>query len=91
MGHAKRKAPAGCDPDRGKSCNCLKPCIVEHFKQPTLKTQPSRMGTTLRYFLKQYAADLHPLAESGKNTLRIVDCRSHLLIESDRLEGGTYD
>ena len=88
----KNKASHRVQPAQGMSCNCLNPCVVCHCKQPSPKTQPPRMGAALRFALKQYTADLYPLAESGdKIALRMVDDCSHLLNDSDRLEGGNYD
>jgi hypothetical protein len=83
-------APAG-DATRATFCNCINPCVVCNCNA-TPKIQPPKMGTALRSFLKRYASDLIPLAKSGdKIASRMIDGCNNLLIESDRLEGESYE
>ena len=90
MASRKNDAPAGCDPARGNSCNCSKPGIACHCKDIPQKFQQPKMGSALRSFLKRYAADLQPYAESTGDVIaaKLVDCCGFLLTEADRLEGG---
>jgi hypothetical protein len=56
------------------------------------KTQVPHMGTALRYYLKRYGADLIQYAQAGDRVAdSMLQCIDHLLIESDRLEGESYE
>ena len=88
MNHTTRKAPAGCDPARGKSCKCSKPCNVCHCNQSPPQNQAPVMVVELRALMQRYIDDLQPYAsETGERVaLAMVDCCSFLLIEADRME-----
>ncbi|MFC1779507.1 hypothetical protein ACFLZU_04125 [Thermodesulfobacteriota bacterium] len=53
------------------------------------KTQAPHMGTALRSFLKRYARELQPYAETTGDRVAasMIDCCNHLLLEANRLGG----
>lgn len=50
------------------------------------------MPSANRYYLRRYREDLLTAAQSGNRTATsMLECCDYLLIESDRLEGESYE
>ena len=54
--------------------------------------QPLPLPSATRYYLRRYREDLLTAAQSGNRTATsMLECCDYLLIESDRLEGESYE
>lgn len=81
----------GKTPDSAGVCQCVVPCLIccGNSTTDTPKIQPPRMGSAMRAFLRRYADDLRPCAETGDRVATsMLECCDVLLIEADRLERG---